>query len=189
MPSKIWRMDELKHSRRRRLQLLARQNRGKTEFRSYLGELAGLLEVEIADSDRLDLQATDQLFAAHKKRRQEHHQPQHCFQKTWTYMPTGVWSVECARIGGALRGIHGVLFVGPYEYCGAIKVELERALQAAQPLLNFDGDTLNLGTVEGSSGLSLDKYEEHSEWLVELVVWGRMVESHCACHCGLKRTK
>jgi hypothetical protein len=173
MPGKIWQMDESAHSRQRRLQLLVRQNRGRTEFRTYIGELAGVLEAKIADSDRLDLQTTDQLFAAHVNGRQEStQQPQRYFQKTWTYMPIRVWSGECARIGAALRGIHGILFVGPYKYCGAIKVDSERALQVAQSLLDFDGDTLSLGTLEGSSGLYLDKFEEHSEWFVEFVVWG-----------------
>ena len=39
-------------------------------------------------------------------------------------------------------------------------------------LLDFDGDTLNLGALDGCSGLYLDKFEEHSDWFVELVVWG-----------------
>jgi hypothetical protein len=135
--------------------------------------LAGLLKLEIADSDRLDLEATDHLFAAHTKRCQESkQQPQLYFQKTWTYEPAGAWSNECARAGDALRGVTGAIFVGPYEYCGAIRVAPERALQVAPSLLNFDGDTLNLAALDGYSGLYLDKFEEHSEWFVELVVWG-----------------
>jgi len=129
--------------------------------------------MEITDSDRLGPQTTDQLFTAHVKLRQESmHQPQRHFQKTCTYIPTVVWSGECARIGGALHGIQGVLFVGAFEYCGAIKVDSERALQVAKPLLDFDGDTLSLGALDGSSGLYLDKFEEHSEWFVEFAVWG-----------------
>jgi hypothetical protein len=166
-------MDESTHSRQRRIQLLVRQNRGQRDFKTYVEELSGLLKVEIADTDRLDLEATDRLFAAHTKWCQEStHQPQHCFQKTWTYEPTSLWSGECARTGGALRGLTGVLFVGPYEYCGAIRVAPERALKVAPSLLDFDGNTLNLAALDGRSGLYLDKFEEHSEWFVELVVWG-----------------
>ena len=107
-----------------------------------------------------------------KRRQESMRQPQRYFQKTWAYVPTGVWSGECARIGAALHGIHGVLFVGAYKYCGAIKVDSERALQVAKPLLDFDGDTLSLGALDGSSGLYLDKFEEHSQLFVELAVWG-----------------
>lgn len=166
-------MNESTHSRQRRLHLLVRQNRGRTEFKTYVEDLAALLKVRIADSDRFDLEATDQLFAAHMKARQESMQhQQRYFQKTWPYEPTRVWLGECARTGGALLGLTGVLFVGPYEYCGAIRVDPERALQVAPSLLDFDHDMLNLGALDSCSGLYLDKYEEHSELFVELAVWG-----------------
>ena len=166
-------MKDSTHSPKRRVQLLVRKNRGRTEFKTYVGELARLLRLEIADPDRLDLEATDELFAVHTRCGQEStRQPQHFIQKTWTYEPISVWSGECAHIGDALRGLAGVLFVGPYEYCGAIRVASERVLEVASSLLDFDGDTLNLAALEGCSGLYLDKYEEHSEWFVELVIWG-----------------
>lgn len=170
---RIRRMDESTFSRQRRLQLLVQQNRGRTDFKTYVEELASLLNMEISDPDRLDLEATDQLFAAHTKGCQESmHQPQRCFQKSWPYEPTEVWSSECVRIGGALRGVAGVLFVGPYDYCGAIRVVPEQALKVARLLLDFDGDALSLGALDGCAGLYLDKFEEHSNWFVELVVWG-----------------
>jgi hypothetical protein len=166
-------MDESLHARKRRLQLLVRQNRGRTEFKTFVEELSGLLKVEITDSDRLDLEATDLFLAAYLKACQENmHQPQQCFQKTWTYESTDVWSGICARTGSALRGPPGVLFVGPYEYCGAVKVDAGRALEVASSLLDFDGDSIRVSTIDGCSGAYLDKYEEHSEWFIELVVWG-----------------
>lgn len=153
-------------------------NRGRTEFKTYVEELARLLELEIADSDRLDLEATDRLFAAHVNLSQEDkHQPQHCFQKTWANEPREVWSGICVRVGGALRGIRGILFVGPYQYCGAITVDVEQVLQVAPALLNFDGNTLNLAAMDGHSGLFLGRYEERSEWLVEFVVWGEWAQA------------
>jgi hypothetical protein len=62
-------MNEPTHSRKHRIQLLVRRNGGHTKFKAYFEELAGLLRVEIADSDRLDLEATDQLFTAILKSR------------------------------------------------------------------------------------------------------------------------
>jgi|HubBroStandDraft_2_1064218.scaffolds.fasta_scaffold571670_1 hypothetical protein len=75
-----------------------------------------------------------------------------------------------------MLGLSGVLFVGPYEYRGAIRVEPERALQVAQTLLDFDRDTLYLGALDGCSGLYVDRYEDQSEWLIELAIWGEWVE-------------
>jgi hypothetical protein len=159
--------------RQRELQLLVRRNRGRTEFKTYFEDLERLLAMKIADTDRLDLETTDQLFGAYTNGLQKSKdQPQHFFRKTWTHEPIRAWTVECDRIGGALAGKDAVLFVGPYEYCGAIRVAPNGALQAAASLLNFDGDTLRVGTFNASSGLYVDKYEEHSEWFVEFVVWG-----------------
>lgn len=170
-------MSDSAHSRQHRLALLARRNRGRTEFKTYAEDLARLLTVESLISDTLDLEATDHQLAANKKGLQEStHSPQLRFQKTWAYEPTKIWSRECARAGALFRGRAGVLFVGPYEYCGAVRVDPERALQAVSLLLDFDGDTLNLGATDGSSGLYLDKFEEHSDWFVELVFWGEWAQ-------------
>lgn len=51
-------------------------------------------------------------------------------------------------------------------------------LQAASSLLDFDGDTVSLGATDGASGLYfLDKFEERSEWFIELVFWGEWAEA------------
>jgi hypothetical protein len=101
----------------RKLQLLARQNRGRTEFKTYFEDLERLLNVPIAEPDRLDLQTSDQLFAAYTHGLQEsRNQPQRCFQKTWSYETIEAWMVACDRAGIALSGSAGVLFVRPFKY-------------------------------------------------------------------------
>ena len=132
-----------------------------------------MLDTRIAIQDRLDLELTDELLAANRRGLQEHrHQPQRYFQKTWSYDPANVWSGACERIGDALRSQEGILFIGPYECCGAIKVVPQRTLRVTASLLNFDGDTIAVGTIDASSGLYVDKFEEQSKWFVELVAWG-----------------
>lgn len=159
--------------RQRRLQLLSCQNRGRAEFKTYFEDLERLLAARITDRDRLDLETTDQLFAGYTKGFQESRdQSQHYFQKTWTYEPTGVWTGECDRVCDALAGHVGILFAGPYQYCGAIRVAPQRAVRAAASLLDFDLNTLRVGTFDARSGLYVDKYEEHSNWFIEFVVWG-----------------
>lgn len=166
-------MDESAESRQRRLRLLVRRNRGQTDFRTYFVALEHLLGSEIPEPHKLDLQTTDRLFAAYKQLLQESaDRPQRRFQKTWAYEPSALWFSECVRIGATLQGLGGVLFVGPYEYCGAINAAPERVLRAARPLLDFDGDSIGVVALDGASGLYLDKFEENSEWLVELIVCG-----------------
>jgi hypothetical protein len=41
-------MTDSTHTRQHRLELLARLNRGQTEFKAYVKDLAGLLKVETA---------------------------------------------------------------------------------------------------------------------------------------------
>jgi hypothetical protein len=53
-----------------------------------------------------------------------------------------------------------------------VRVTVGTALQAAASLVNFDGDSLSLAALDAGSGLYVDRYEEHSKWFVEFVVWG-----------------
>src|SRR5579863_4776291 len=118
-------MGESTNPRQSRLRLLARQNRGRTEYKTYFADLTLLLKTDLADSDKLDLVETDRLFAAHVKLYQESKRhPQCYFQKTRTYEPAIAWSRVSAEAGRALHGSEGILFIGPFEYCGAIKVDV-----------------------------------------------------------------
>lgn len=166
--AKIMQMD-----RQRRLELLVRQNRGRTEFKTYFDDLELLLNLRIAGRNRIDLETTDQLLIAYSRGLEEsRNQPQQHFQKTWPYEPTGPWTSECERIAKALHSEEAVLFIGPYEYCGAVRVALESVLKAVLPLLEFDANSVRMGSSDARCGFYLDKYEEQSKWFVEFVIWG-----------------
>ena len=87
-------------------------------------------------------------------------------------LPPRTWQTCCKRIGDSLGDEKAILFVGPFTYCGAIRVEVNRALANLEPLLSFDGDTVSLQSANSDAGLYLDKFEEDSVWQVELVAWG-----------------
>jgi hypothetical protein len=157
-----------------KLELLVRRNKGRTEHPYYATELAHVLRTEVCPTDILDLEQTDRLFAAHRDQSvRSSKEVDFAFKKVWKYQPTAVWLGLCQCLEEKLRGEMAVLFAGPYEFCGGLKVGVDRALNAAIPLLEFDQDTIRLQSVSSDSGLFLDLFEQDSEWLIELVVWGQ----------------
>lgn len=155
------------------LQLLVRRNKGRTDHPNYATELAHILKTEINPADILDLEHTDRVFSAHHAQSvRSNEETDFGFKRVWRYEATGVWLSFCQCLEDRLRGETGVLFAGPYAFCGGVKVGADRALSAAIPILEFDQDTVRLQSLSSESGLFLDMFEENSEWLIELVVWG-----------------
>jgi hypothetical protein len=125
----------------------------------------------IPSKDRLDLSATDHLFASFKAAVKA----TPIMKRSWPYVPDPAWADCCKRIAESLSGERAVLFVGPFQYCGAVRVDLSRALTTAEALLTFDGDTVSLQSEESDAGLYLDRFEEGEQWRVEVAAWGRWV--------------
>jgi len=164
----------MRKERANKLQLLVRRNRGRTEYQYYATELSHLLRAEVLTNDILDLEQTDRIFSAHRAQSvRTNKEAGFAIRKRWNYKPIDPWLCACRYLGKKLQGEASVLFVGPYEFCGAVKVDADRALGAAAPLLEFDRDTVGLQSATMESGLYLDLFEEDSERLVELVVWGQ----------------
>lgn len=150
-----------------KLELLVRRNKGRTEHQYYTTELSHLLRKHIEANEILDLEETDRLLSIHRESaRRMSKELNFVFRKTWKFLPTWPWSVACSRLASVLIGQPAVLFVGPYEFCGAVKVDADRALKEVAPLLDFDKDTVNLQSCAPESGLCLDLFEENSERLL-----------------------
>jgi len=97
--------------------------------------------------------------------------PQPRFQKTWTYEPTDLCSPYVPVLA---------LLCTAYTEC-SLYVLTNIAERSTQPrtcidssssLLDFDGDSIGVVAADGAFGSYLDKFEERSEWLIELVVCG-----------------
>jgi hypothetical protein len=165
-----------------KLGLLIRRNKGRTEYPYYATELAHLLKTEVRPSDILDLEETDRLFAVHRDQSvRSSKNDEFAFKKMWKHKPTIPWLDVCRCIGEKLGGETAVLFAGPFEFCGGVKVSTSVALKAVIPLLEFDQNTVRLQSVSSESGLFLDVFEEESEWLAELVVWGQWKQMAESC--------
>jgi hypothetical protein len=157
-----------------RIQLLVRRNKGRTEHLYYVAELSHLLGTPIEPNDILDLEETDRLLSIHREHAiRGNKELNFVFRRKWNFLPTRRWSGACSRVASVLIGQPAVLFVGPYEFCGAVKVDADRALSEVAALLDFDKNTVSLQSFAPESGLYLDLFEEHSQWFVELVIWGQ----------------
>src|SRR5258708_30096301 len=144
-----------------KLELLVRRNKGRVEYPYYATELSHILKVKVGPADVLDLEATDRLFAQHlENSTRSSMQADFSFKKAWKHEPVTDWLRACQCLGERLRGERAVLFAGPYEFCGGVRVDPERALKAAVDLLSFDQNTLRLQTDSADYGLLSDIYQQ-----------------------------
>jgi hypothetical protein len=155
--------------RQRKIELLVRQNEARREHPYYLTELSHVLKHAITEDELFDLETTDKLFSqsmdASKHSRS-------ILQKTWPLQPNSVWIRVCFCLAEHLGCEPVVLFVGPYNLCGAIKTRAEYPLVNAAAILEFDKDTVSIQSLNSDGGLYLDLYEENAAWWIELKVWG-----------------
>jgi hypothetical protein len=148
----------------------------------YATELARVLRTEVGPNDVLDLEQTDRLFGVHLDQSlRSNTDAGFAFRKIWKHEPTAPWLRMCQCLEQRLYGEAAVWFAGPYEFCGAINVSADRFLHAAVSILEFDRDTVRLQSVSSDSGLYLDLFEQDSDWLIELVVWGRWRQAAQSC--------
>ena len=157
-----------------RLELLIRRNKGRTEYPYYATELSHLLKTRVHPADILDIEETDRFFLLHQAQAvRASKEPGFAFEKTWKYEPKDLWLNKCQSLAEELRGEPVVLFAGPYEFCGGVKTDADVVLNAAVAVLEFDRDTVRLQSASSESGLFLDIFEQESDRLIELVVWGQ----------------
>lgn len=156
-----------------KLELLVRRNKGLTEHPYYATELSHLLKVDISPSDILTLEETDRAFSIHRSHSlRSSKDMSFAFRKKWKRDPVSHWLRACLCLAEKLHDDSAILFAGPYDLCGAVKIRAERALTEALPLLEFDLNTVRLESPSSEAGLFLDLFEEDMEWFIELAVWG-----------------
>lgn len=156
-----------------KLEILARRNKGRTEHQYYPTELSHRLKSRISPVDVLDLEETDRIASIYYAQSKRAYEEQgFAYACIWRYEPIAPWVESCRRLGEKFHEQPAVLFVGPYEYCGAVRVAAQSVLNEVASLLEFDQNAVALHSASADSGLLLDLYVEGSERLVELVVWG-----------------
>jgi len=164
----------MQHGKPGKLELLVRRNKGRTEHPYYATEISHVLKTQLRPTDILALEETDRHFSRHRDQSiRSSKEPGFAFKKVWKYEPTDSWLDLCRCLEEKLRGEPALLFAGPYEFCGGVTVDADRAISAALPILEFDQNTVRLQSLSSESGLFLDLFEQNSDWQVELVAWGR----------------
>jgi hypothetical protein len=155
--------------RQRRIELQVRRNEARREHSYYLTELSHILKHAVAEEDLLDLETTDKLFSQFADASKD---SQTTPRRAWPAQPSLPWMSVCSCLAGQLGAEPLVLFVGPYNLCGAARTRAEYPLLNASSLLEFDKDTLSMQSLNSDGGLYLDLYEENAQRYIELKIWG-----------------
>ena len=114
---------------REKLELLIRQNKGRVEHPYYSIELSHILKIDIHPTDILDLQQTDLLFDLHQAQSvRGNEEKDFGFKKVWRYEPKTTWVCLCDCLKEKLLNEAAVLFAGPFEFCGGLKIHADCVL-------------------------------------------------------------
>lgn len=156
-----------------RLELMIRENRGRRERTEYTRVLTEILNLPIHVSDFIDLEITDKLIEDFYEK----------YKKISTSMKVVYSESDRDKLDNVLDvlgkssiGEEGYLIGKQSEYCGAVKVPVDKSLTCYLQLIELDGDSLCICSKDVVKGVYIDYYEEYkdavSHYFYELTVWG-----------------
>lgn len=156
-----------------KLELLIRENKGRKERAEYTRMLSEVLNLPILLSDFVDLETTDKLT---KDFYEEYKKIPKSKKKVYGKDDRSKLDDTVDVLRESLIGEEGYLISKQSEYCGAVKVPIEKVLIHYLQLIELDGDSLCISSKNVTEGIYIDYYEEYTDdvlgYFYELTVWG-----------------
>jgi len=155
-----------------KLSLLIRQNKGKKEIEKYKQNLSAIFEINISELEFISLELTDTItnafFNSYKNSTKS-------FFKKYVGMDEEILQKDLQEIKKNFRGEIGYLITKQSENCGLVKVPINIALDKYREIIELDGDSLCIFSLDGSTGVYIDYFEETNEGLsnfyYEVSIW------------------
>lgn len=151
-----------------RKELLIRQNEGRREIDDYISKLSSILNTIIQRSDFIDLETTDELkqkfFEGYKTSSK-------IFNKTYSINEENALNNDIITLRPQFQDKEAYLITKLSEICGAVKILAIKAIDNYKSIIELDGDSLNLISINGKTCFYLDYYEEYGSFFYELSIW------------------
>jgi hypothetical protein len=159
--------------RRQRIAALSRMNRGSALQPRFLVELSAALSTPISPTQLLDLAQTDSvrnLLSQGYRTVLENRQPS--FRKFFSrdQVPHLLYLIDCLAL--RLGSEEVILHLKNSGLCGAIFSEAQIVLSRPREVINLDGDSLNILSLDKQQGIILDFNPDEFEEHYELSIWG-----------------
>lgn len=159
--------------RRQRIAALSRMNRGSALQPTFLAELSAALSTPVTPTQLLDLAQTDSvrnLLSQGYRTVLENRQPS--FRKFFSRDQVShlLYLIDCLAV--RLGSEKVLLHLKSSDLCGAIFSEAQIVLSRPREVINLDGDSLNILSLDKQQGIILDFNPDEFEEHYELSIWG-----------------
>lgn len=160
-----------------RRQLLARKNYGRRQMPEFLGDLSLALSQKLEAEDLLSLEETDRLHDHYIESYKVATEGKvSAYRQTWLSSEKDALELKLCCFKDTVADSEVILFSRGFDYCGALKVNLQKALDHVFELLLIDKDSVLFLDRGKTNGFMLDVYEDYiermSDEIYELVIWG-----------------
>lgn len=154
-----------------RLEFLIRQNKRSKEIENCKRQFVELLNSPVNEDDFLSLDKSDLLtskfYDSYKKSNNKQ-----C-EKYSSGDEKLVLAIENLRL--MFSGTEGYLITKQTETCGLLKVSIDKILKKYIEVIELDGDSLCILSIDESEGIYVDYFEEVNEegslWVYEVCFW------------------
>jgi hypothetical protein len=160
-------------SRRQRIQLLSRLNRGKLALPSFLASLSEALRHPVEESALLPLSDTDALIDAFRTGYQNAIADSAISYRRFFARAEKRRVFRLADCLANELSNESVFFLTKKsEECGAIEIKASTLLRRAHAVISFDGDSIIALSKDRQQGLLIDHNTDDSDQQYEIAVWG-----------------
>jgi len=160
-------------SRREKIGLLSRINRGKTATPAFMASLSEALECALQGESIQSLTETDSLWGIYGIGYSEAVKGASCSYRHMFSRDEAVKVFQMADcLARSLSGEKAFLLSKQSEICGAVEVEAANLLKHCGPVINLDGDAVRIVSKDKSQGLMIDFNPDDVQWQYEVAAWG-----------------
>lgn len=156
-----------------KLDYLIRKNRREKEIVGYKKDLSRIFQMDFHNSDFIDLEESDAIiksfFDAYKLSSKR-------ISKVYSVSQEEHLEKEVDALLGNVKNEMGYLITSKSETCGVCKVAITKALKKYKDIIELDGDSLCILSMDKDKGIYIDFFEEYENDVsflkYELAIWG-----------------
>jgi hypothetical protein len=160
------------NSRQQKIELLSRINRGRNKAPSFLASLSELLGAVIGPSALVPLPETDALWDAFRRGYQSVKDGSLSYRRFFQQREARLVFEFADCLAEKMLNEHGLFLTKLSSDCGAAELDVSILLRHVGSVIDFDGDSLSVISVDRTQGVLIDHNPDDYNQTYEVAVWG-----------------
>ncbi len=157
-------------NRQEQIQLLSRANRGRLQITSFLSSLSDALGEPVEAGALASLPETDSLLAKFREGYQG--AATNGYRRFFLHNERLLAYRMAGCLGKKLPDERAFFLAKLSEVCGAVSVSASTLLERAEPIIQFDGDSVCALSSDHEQGFLIDHNRDNPDQTFEISVWG-----------------